>query len=64
VGTQFPQCLHKGIGDHVGSRAIDEMKLSFLNNPTDEVKMNVDMFGSGVVLVILHEHNSRLIIRE
>lgn len=44
---------------HIFGRAIDYFDLLVLHNPTDEVKTNVDVLGTCMVLMVLCEQDGR-----
>ena len=58
------QCFGQYVGYHFLSRAVDQPYLSIFDDPTYEVKTNVDMLSLGMILVLLHERDCRLIIGE
>ena len=49
----------EGLGEcvsyHVIGRAVNDVHFAFRDDPADEVKTDIDVFRSGVVLVILGE---------
>jgi hypothetical protein len=44
-------------------RTINEPNRTLFNNPADEMKSDVNVFHSGMILVVLQEHNGGLIVR-
>lgn len=56
------QCLSQGIGDHVCSGAVNELEFIIVDDPANEIKMNVDMLHLSVVLMVFGEGNSGLIV--
>jgi hypothetical protein len=40
------------VGYHIIGRTINQPNRTLFNNPSNEMKVDVDMFGMGVVLVI------------
>ena len=59
-GKGFRKC----VGYHLVGRAVDDTNLSFFDDPSNKMEMNVDMFCMRVILVLLHERNRRLIVGE
>ena len=54
----------KGISDHVISGAVDKVNLAIINDPVDEVEVDINVLGAGVVLMVFGEHDCGLIIRK
>ena len=54
--------LGEGVGDHVFCRAEYESNFAVVDYPTEEVKMNVDVFHARVVLMVFSECNGGLIV--
>ena len=52
----------KRVSDHVSCGAIDKPEGPLFDNPANEMIADVNMFGPGVILVILRESNHRLIV--
>ena len=55
--------LSEGIGNHFTGRIVDESNLAVIDHPVNEVEVHINMLGVCMVLVILHEHNCRLVVR-
>ena len=47
----------KGLGEHIGNHivggAVDKVQFAIINNPADKMEVYVDVFGVGVILVVL-----------
>ena len=56
------ECLGKSIGNHNICWAVDKSYFAVVNDPVDEVKVDVDVLGVGMVLVVFGEHDHRLIV--
>ena len=56
--------LRERVCNHVVGRTVNEPNRTLFNNPVDEMEPDVDVFGMGMILVILQEHNGRLIVGE
>jgi len=56
--------FHKCISYHFVGRAVDKSNFAFLNDPSDEVEMNVDVLRTCVILMLLGERDRRLIVGE
>ena len=50
----FGEC----VGDHVIGRTVNEADRAVFDDVSNEMKTNVNMFGSGMVLVIFRELDS------
>ena len=46
------ECLCKCIGNHFFDWAIDKPKRAVFNDPANEMKSDINMFGSSVILMI------------
>jgi hypothetical protein len=64
LDLQGRQGFSKRVGNHVASWAKNKKEFAILDDPADKVETDVDVFSSGVILVILHESNCRLVIRK
>ena len=53
--------LGEGVRNHVG-RAVDQTKSAVFDDPSYEVETDVNVLGTGRVLVILSERDGRLIV--
>ena len=58
------ECLGEGVGDHVVCRAEYELNFSIVDYPADKVKMNVDMLGARMILMVLGKRDGGLIVRK
>jgi len=58
------QCLGGGVGHHVVHWTINKPDGALLNDPANPVVLHVDVLCAWVVLVVTHECNGRLIVRE
>ena len=56
--------LDEGVGNHVICRAEYESNFAIIDYPAYEMKMDVDLLGVHVILMVLGGHNGRLIVRE
>jgi hypothetical protein len=56
--------LGEGVRNHVVSRAVDQTKSAIFNDPSYKVEADVDMFGTGMILVILSECDGGLVVRK
>jgi hypothetical protein len=56
--------LCEGISDHIACGAKYQPQLSIFDNPSNKMKMHVNMLSACVVLVVLCKSYCRLIIRE
>ena len=61
---QWRERFSKYVGHHVFCRTINEPDFSFFDDPTNEMKPNIDMLGPCVELMLLRERYSGLIIRK
>ena len=55
--------LSEGISNHFTGRIVDEPNLAVINDPVNKVEVHINVLGVCMVLVILHEHNCRLVVR-
>lgn len=55
--------LGERVGDHVPRRTIDEMDVLLVDDPADEMKANIDVSGTGMILVVTNEGDGRLVVR-
>ena len=56
--------LGECIGDHVIGGVVDKAQFAIINNPANEMEAYVNVFGVGMVLVVLQECDHRLVVRE
>ena len=54
--------LRECVGHHFVGRAINEPNFPIFNDPTNKMETNVDVFGMGMVLMLLRERNRGLIV--
>jgi len=56
----------KGLGEcvsnHVVSRAVNKMDGAIFDNVSDKMKVDVNVFQSGMVLVVFYKFNGRFVI--
>jgi len=57
-------CLCECVGSHVVGQAVDKADRASFNDVTNKMKTNINMFCSGVVLVIFHELDCGLVVRK
>ena len=57
--------LSEGISNHFTGRIVDESNLAVIDDPANlsEVEVHINVLGVCMVLVVLHEHNCRLVVR-
>ena len=56
------ESLGESVGNHIIGRAIYEANFAVVDYPADEVETYVNMFGAGVILVVLGEGYCRLVV--
>jgi hypothetical protein len=47
--------FRESIGNHVIGRAVNEVQGAVFDNPSDEMEVNVDVFSSGMILVVFRK---------
>ena len=57
-GERFGKC----ISNHVSCGTVDQLEQPFFNDPLNEMIADINVFGPGVVLMVLRESNHRLIV--
>jgi len=55
------ECFGECVGHHVISRAVDKLNGAAFHDVLNEMEPNVDMFYSGMILMVFHELDGRLI---
>jgi len=56
------ECLGECVGHHVVGRAVDEPNGAAFHNVSNKMEPNVDMFHSGMILMVFHKLNGRLVV--
>jgi len=58
------ECLGECVSHHVISQAVDEPNGAAFHDVSNKMESNVDMFRSGMILMVFHELNGRLVVRK
>ena len=58
------ECFGKHVSNHVSCGTVDQLERPFFNDLLNEMIVDVNVFGLGVVLMVLCESNRRLIVRK
>jgi hypothetical protein len=53
----------KGVSHHIFGRTINELEFAFVDDPANVVKTYVNVFCSGMVLVVFQQRDRRLVVR-
>ena len=56
--------LGKHVCDHIISRAIDELNRAIFNDIVNEMKVDADVFGVSMILMIICECDGGLIVQK
>jgi hypothetical protein len=62
LGLDAWKRFSKGIGNHIFGRAKDEPNGAVLDDPTDEMISDIDVFGTRVILVVFGKSNGRFVV--
>lgn len=62
LGFHIVQCLREDVGCHIVGRAMHDKDLAVFNSVSDEMELNVNMFGAIVEFVVLGQSNGALVV--
>ena len=56
--------LSESVSNHFVSGAVDQLNLALVNDIADKMIMNINVLGSGVVLVVFGKCDGRLVVTQ